>query len=337
MAPGDSDSAGVQPAGAHPAPLIFFQLIVRRFGSNSALREAILEGTGVTADDLDDLHTQISFAQQLRQVDNMDRLFGEDWLLDAPELWNTAARAPLGVAVATSATVAQALEVAARHLVDALPRQHVKLVRTEEAVALRLESSVVLSEGQRRFIVAGVLLGLSTMFGDLLGPARSKTRLEFQWRAPAWQERLEAALDCEVCWGAPTNALVVPVGLLEIRSPLADPALHEVALAALQSRRRSHAAGLRAQAERLLAKSKSGRLSARDAAAALGLSQRTLVRRLSDEGAQYRELVDAELKSRAERFLDAGVLSRAEVASRLGFADATGFSRACRRWFRREG
>ena len=337
MAPGDNDNAGTQSASAIPAPMAFFQLIARRFGSDATLRQAILEGTGVSADELDDPRTEISFAQHMRQVDNMDRLFGDGWLLDAPELWNTAARAPLGVAVATSATVAEALEVAAGHLGEALPRQRVRLVRLKGAVALRHESRLALSDRQRRFVVSGVLLGLGAMFGDLLGPARSKMRLEFEWPAPAWRERLEAAFGCETHWEEPFNSLVVPAELLDLRSPLADPALHEMALASLESRGRGKADGMRAQVERLLARSESGRLSSQEAARTLGMSQRTFVRRLTDEAAQHRELVDTELKGRARRLLDAGVLTRAEIAARLGFADATGFSRACRRWFRSGG
>jgi AraC-like DNA-binding protein len=201
-------------------------------------------------------------------------------------------------------------------------------------MALRHDTSVELSDSQRRFTVTGVMLGLGVMFGDLVGPARSEIRLEFEWSEPPWGERLEAALECQAGWGAPANALVVPASLLGLRSPLADAALHEVALASFASRRRLGAEGMRAQTERLLAKSESGRLASSAAAAALGLSLRTLVRRLSQEGAQYRDLVDSELRSRAQRFLEAGVLSRSEIAARLGFADSTGFSRACRRWFR---
>jgi AraC-like DNA-binding protein len=332
MASGEGPT--MQTVASGPAPLAFFQLIARRFGADDGLRDAILEGTGVAAGELDNPRIEITFAQQMRQVDNMDRLFGEGWLLEAPELWNTAARGPLGVAVATSATVAEALEVAARHLGDALPRQRVRLIRTEDAASLRHESPVVLPESQRRFVVTGVLLGLCAMFGDLVGPARSEICLDFQWREPSWGEKLRAALGCEPRWQARYNALVVPARLLGLRSPLADPVLHDVALTSLESRRHGGADGLRAQTERLLAKSESGRLSSAAAAQALGVSLRTLVRRLSEEGAQYRELVDAELKSRARRFLDGEVLTRAEIAARLGFADSTGFSRACRRWFK---
>jgi AraC-like DNA-binding protein len=326
----------MQGAGATAAPLAYFQLIVRRFGVDAAQRDAILQGTGVTAESLDDPHTEITFGQQLRQSENMDRLFGEGWLIEAPELWETAARGPLGMAVATSATVAEALEVVARHLGEALPPLQAKLARLDEDIALVATSPAGLTVGQRRFLATGVLLGLGAMFGELLGPERSHIRLEFVWPRPTWAERLEAALGCETCWNAPANALVIPARLLGVRSPLADAELHEVALKGVGTRVRLSAGGTRGQAERLLAKSESGRLPANAAAEALGLSLRTFVRRLSEEGVQYRDLVDVELKSRARRFLDANVLTRAEIASRLGFADSTGFSRACRRWFKSE-
>jgi AraC-like DNA-binding protein len=59
-----------------------------------------------------------------------------------------------------------------------------------------------------------------------------------------------------------------------------------------------------------------------------------LIRRLADAGVGYRELTEAELKAKAARLLEGGVLSHAEISERLGFADPTGFSRACRTWFR---
>jgi len=93
-------------------------------------------------------------------------------------------------------------------------------------------------------------------------------------------------------------------------------------------------AGVKGRVERLLAHSETGRAPAEVVAASLGLSRRTLMRRLAEAGLNYRELVDAELKTRARRWLDSGALSKAEISERLGFADVTGFSRACRRWFR---
>ena len=66
----------------------------------------------------------------------------------------------------------------------------------------------------------------------------------------------------------------------------------------------------------------------------MGVSRRTLVRRLAEAGAGYRQLADAELRGRAERLLLSGAPNHAQIAEDLGYADPTSFSRACRRWFR---
>jgi AraC-like DNA-binding protein len=123
-----------------------------------------------------------------------------------------------------------------------------------------------------------------------------------------------------------------------MRSPLANAALSQHAVELLEQSAAAAAGpdGLRTRVQRLLATSDHGRLPSSFVARSLGLSQRTFARRLADAGASYRDLVDAELKARASRWLEAGMLSKAEIGERLGFADATGFSRACRRWFRAE-
>jgi len=99
-----------------PAPMSYFQLILRRFGDSETLRAAILEGSGVSEADLDDPQVELRFSQQVRQFDNMNRLFGEGWPLDAPELWRPAAHGALGVAVMSSPNVAAAMEVLARYV-----------------------------------------------------------------------------------------------------------------------------------------------------------------------------------------------------------------------------
>ena len=68
-------------------------------------------------------------------------------------------------------------------------------------------------------------------------------------------------------------------------------------------------------------------------ALALGMSRRTLVRRLADAGAGFRALVDTEKKRHAMLLIEAGAMTHAEIAEQLGYADATSFSRSLRRWF----
>ncbi|MCA9704651.1 MAG: helix-turn-helix transcriptional regulator, partial [Myxococcales bacterium] len=67
-------------------------------------------------------------------------------------------------------------------------------------------------------------------------------------------------------------------------------------------------------------------------AKALAVSERTLRRRLAEEGTSFSELRQRELQRRAEGLLAQGQLSPAEIAFCLGFSEMSAFNRAFRRW-----
>ncbi len=73
-------------------------------------------------------------------------------------------------------------------------------------------------------------------------------------------------------------------------------------------------------------------LDAQRVADAIGVSKRTLVRRLSAEGTSFRNELDRLRRRRAEALLGEGNLTIAEVGSEIGYPDAAVFSRAFRRW-----
>ncbi|MDP3816484.1 AraC family transcriptional regulator [Pseudomonas sp.] len=65
----------------------------------------------------------------------------------------------------------------------------------------------------------------------------------------------------------------------------------------------------------------------------LHLSQRTLQRRLQEEGSSFQQLLDDTRRELAQQYLGQPNLSLLEVAYLLGFADPSNFFRAFRRWF----
>jgi AraC-like DNA-binding protein len=73
-----------------------------------------------------------------------------------------------------------------------------------------------------------------------------------------------------------------------------------------------------------------GRYSMRHVARSLGLTTRTLRRRLEDEHENYSSIVDDVRATMAERYLANARLSLTEVSCQLGFAAPSAFSR----WFR---
>src|SRR3546814_4667043 len=62
------------------------------------------------------------------------------------------------------------------------------------------------------------------------------------------------------------------------------------------------------------------------------MTARTLRRRLLDEGTTYAELRDEVRQTLAEEFLSGPRMSIEQIAARLGYAEATSFINAFRRW-----
>lgn len=68
-------------------------------------------------------------------------------------------------------------------------------------------------------------------------------------------------------------------------------------------------------------------------ARALGMSGRTLARRLAREQRGFSAIVDAVRRREAERLIAEPALDIGEIAGRVGFADPAAFGKAFRRWF----
>jgi AraC-like DNA-binding protein len=64
----------------------------------------------------------------------------------------------------------------------------------------------------------------------------------------------------------------------------------------------------------------------------LHMSGRTFKRKLQEHGTGFRELVEAVRRAEAIRLLNSTGLSVAQIAARLGYADASSFSRAFHKW-----
>lgn len=88
-----------------------------------------------------------------------------------------------------------------------------------------------------------------------------------------------------------------------------------------------------AQARRRIAASMNGeRLTLKGLARALAVTERTLQRRLAEEGTTFAELVDEVRREFAERYLARPHLSLGEVSWLIGFDEPSSFFKAFRRW-----
>ena len=318
-----------------PMTMGYFRLILRRFGDTPERRDAILAGTGLSEAALVDPTAGINLLQQVRQFDNLNALLGEGWVFSAPDLWGHASHGALALAALTSPDLDTALTVAARYSHARAPYYRVNLRREREKLTLEYRFGVALELVQWRTIVEMAFMGLPSVIAAILGERPDDMRFLFACPEPAYSGRARQVLGAKVVYEAPVTALELPTRHLKTPSPFADATLHARAIEELEQavRRQDNPLDVRGRVETLLSGAAPAQMNSAFAALALGMSHRTLVRRLADAGAGFRELADTEKKRRAMLLIEAGAMTHAEIAEQLGYADATSFSRSLRRWF----
>jgi AraC-like DNA-binding protein len=75
-----------------------------------------------------------------------------------------------------------------------------------------------------------------------------------------------------------------------------------------------------------------GRVLVEDVARGLGMSKRTLARKLSDEGLNFTEILQQLRRDLAVRYLDDRKLHVSKIAWLLGFHEVSAFTHAFKRW-----
>ena len=143
-----------------------------------------------------------------------------------------------------------------------------------------------------------------------------------------------AWFDAPVTFGAEHTQLAFPAAALA--SPLAssDPALLQILTRAAEELKKQAPAPttLAAQVSRVLADSlRSDEASVGQIAKRLGMTERSLQRRLKDEHTSFNAVREDVRKQLARRYLD-DKLAIAEISFLLGFSEPSAFFRAFKRW-----
>ena len=318
-----------------PVPAAYFDLALRQFGNTRFLREEIVAGTGVSVAKLSEPGAEITLGQQLQQIRNMNRLFPGGWALSVGTGFHASTHGPLGFAALSAPTLGDALEIVARflHVRHASHRAQSEIHGAEYRVSLTTQTALLDEESLP--IAEIFLLSIQGLIESVLARPFSEGRFELGFPAPPWAHRYREVFHSEVRFDAPRNALVVPMALLALRSPLADPVTIAGTLPTLEAlaRRMDGQDFTAARVEQVLSQGGDVPLPLAESARRIGLSSRSLIRRLQQAGTSYRELRDLHRSRRAEALLRDGTLSVAEIGYRLGYEDAANFTRACRSWF----
>lgn len=296
-----------------------------------------LSGTGLSAEELTEQGKLVTGDQELAIIANLLEALG-----DPPGLgievgirYHATAHGIWGYALIASPSLRNAIEVGLRYLDLSYSFCRITAHETGDEVRLVIEPEVA-EPSIRRFVAERDIGIIQTLHRDVAGPVSGlkRVRLPYPEPAPDVSDRLSAILALAPEFDARAYEAVFEGRTIDDPLPQADR--YTAAIAEQQCHelveRRQKSIGVSGQVRSLLLARRHRPLTESQVARILHLSPRTLRRRLTEEDASYRKLLDEVRAQRAGELLTETELSIAEIAERLGFAECASFTRAFRRW-----
>ena len=319
-------------------PTIQVRAVVKILAAAEAagVEPAALCGTvGLDPKLIDDADNRIPFAQFVALYEHAARLTGDDAFgLHIGERTSPTLFDVLGYVVINSPTLGAALARLVRY--HAIWTDGAVFELTDQGPHVRLSYNYVAGIPTPRRHDCEMTLSIAVTFTRrMTGVDWQPRAVSFQHPRPADTVEHQRIFRAPVTFSQPRNELLLDRALLALPLARADAGLcavldrHAQELLARLPQRDDTTA----QVRRLLGDALSGGdPNVAAIARQLGLSARTLQRKLHAEGTSYQDVLDEMRRDLSRRYLHEREMAVCEVAYLLGFSGPSAFHRAFRRW-----
>ena len=295
----------------------------------------LLNRAGMSDEHVGDPPRRVSAVAQARFLEYAAEALGDDAL--GLHLAEAGDPRTIGLAFyvgSAARNLGEAMELLARFVCIADESACLKLVRQPDGVALEFKFvglSRHLLRQQSEYALAMAIKAIRLASGQEVRPARVRIA---HVRSIGLRDFVRF-FGCPIEFNAPRDQLTFASEALALPLVTADPqlllALHPIceAATAFANTRASLRASVEDEVQRLLPK---GQANIETTAKALGLSARTLSRKLAAEGSAFAKIMDQLRHTLALQYLKEPELPLAQTAWLLGYGDSTSFTHAFKRW-----
>jgi len=251
----------------------------------------------------------------------------------APRL-DAAAHGPLGYALLSSATLADALATLVEYAEIRFP--FVWFVQSVDRATCRMECLPSGDLGSlRQPLMELSAVGITRLISQVAGRGGDDLRLMLGGAPPAYSARLREVSGAQLDYAGDNIAVLFPSGWLGLPGLYAEEVMNRLSLGRCRDLRdricQRSALEIDLRQELLARRGRAPGLEA--LAKSRHVSSRTLIRRLRQQGTSYRRITAEVQAGLAADLLRNTGLPVAEIAERLGFSDPANFGRAFRSWF----
>ncbi len=252
------------------------------------------------------------------------------------------AHGALGFALLSSATIGQAIELTRMFFGMRLPHYRIEINQQDQLAQVTLsevhpvmDASVEQTELLRRFFHETLLVGMVHSCKSLSKQPFEQLEIWVDWPQPSYHPQFAAQLP-GMRFNQAVNQIRMPASYLDIALPLADPMAFQQALAQCELERIRFSSNISDIMQRvkteLVLQPYQGYPALEQVADRLGMSGRTLKRRLQQVDCTFLQLQDQVKQQDAKKLLGNTALNIQQVASTLGYDNPTNFTRAFKKW-----
>ena len=321
------------PVYARARSLTGFAEVVNNQGGDV---EALLQSVGLNADLLTNPDAMIPFGPAAALLDRAaETLELPDIGLRLGDYQDMSILGPVALTARYAADVREALQALVRHMPYHTPGTRLTLKTDRAAGVTSLHCGLPGFDGPpSRHVVELSYVIACKVLRMIAQDAGADWQVSLPHSAGVSLARYRKAYGCTVCFEQPFDALTFPSGLLDVRIDQANDELRRKAERYINDVVQRFPLDIGKQTSALVDRHlATGLFSLRDIARQLGMHERTLQRRLSEQDLVFEDIVDQLRREWASEYLHSSAIPLIQVATFLGYSNQAAFTRACRRWF----
>lgn len=315
-------------------PVIQVNGLVRAMTSLGFPVEEQLEGTGIEPRQLRNDDARVTYRQRIAQVERMlvlvdDRSY---WLLRRRDV-AISDFGLLGYAMMSSATLAQAVQIAVKYHRMAGTMFDLRFLVEDDEAVIRIEH-LITGGAVGEYIVEDLFLGIEPLISLLLGEEHKPLAIHLNYAQPDVDVSYNEVFGCTVAFEQPYCDYRFAAADLKLPLAAADSNTARVC----EDSCRQLLDQMEIEDDIIsrichLLLSTPGEFPRLDVVAEkLSLGSRTLRRRLNSRGTSYQQVLDDVRKQLATEYLETTDLTVQEIAELLGYTEVTNFRRAFLKW-----
>lgn len=314
-------------------PVTPLRLLCEEAAKHGISKEACLENTSVRVADLEDPHAHHSTDDEIQAIENLVRLAPRNVGLGFSSGYTTHVHAfgVWGFAILTSPTLRDAIETSIRYDTLSFLIAEMSLVVQGPQARLQFDTSGLPPNTHRYILERHTSVAVKFIRDLLQQPDFSDFQAWLTENAPDYPAQMAAYTPLQIKMQQPVNALVFPASILDQPLPKSDPVSLQFCLEqckALLAEQSGKLAQWSQHVRDAIVDNIGTEHQIEDIASKLAVTERTLRRRLTDEGTSFRQLYTDTRMAIAYELLGSVGLNIETVSWRVGYAEPASFSRA---------